>query len=71
MNSEDPCQTIPSALLSSQGICRKSDECPPTRARHRCKSDLSDRCAQKDACYTAQGRKRRKKKNMLETGKLL
>lgn len=54
MNSEDPCQTAPSALLSSLGICHKSDECPPTRARHRCKSDLSDRCVRKDACYTAE-----------------
>lgn len=53
MNSDDPCQTAPLALLSSLGICHKSDGCPLARATHRCKSGLSDRCARKDACYTA------------------
>lgn len=47
-------QTAPSAHPSSQGICRRFDVCPLSPEAHRCMNNSSGRCAQTDACCTAE-----------------
>lgn len=50
---EAPSRTVPSDRPSFREICRKSDECPQTRARGRCKNGWRVQCARRGVYCTA------------------
>lgn len=52
--SAAPFQTAPSARPSSLGIYRRFDVRPPSPGAGRCRNDWFGRCAQTDACCTAE-----------------